>query len=78
MLNPMFMKSLAKLESVANPADRDTINAVRGLYVKQFGANEVYVDKLNRLESVACSQSERDEINTIRGKYGLMVLTEKD
>lgn len=74
----MFMKSLAKLESVANPADQDTINSVRGLYVKKFGANEAYVDKLNRLESVACSQSERDEINTIRGKYGLMVLTEKD
>lgn len=77
MVNPIFMKSLAMLESVsATQAERDIINNVRGRYLAKFGADNTFVDTLAQLEAQAATQAERDEINTIRGVFGLMEMTE--
>lgn len=77
MVNPIFMKSLAMLESVAaTQAERDIINNVRGRYVAKFGSDNMFVGTLAQLESQSATQAERDEINTIRGVFGLMEMTE--
>ena len=76
MVNQMYMKVLARLESVASTkAEKDAINAVRGRYVQQFGTDNEYVNSLSKLESVAATKSEQEQINTIRGKYGLFEMT---
>ena len=77
MVNPVFMQSLAMLESVAaTQAERDTINNVRGRYVAKFGDDNVFVNTLAQLEAKSATDSERQEINTIRGMFGLMEMTE--
>lgn len=76
MVNQMYMKVLARLESVASTkAEKDAINAVRGRYVQQFGTDNEYVNSLSKLESVAATKAEQEQINTIRGKYGLFEMT---
>lgn len=76
MVNQMYMKVLARLESVASTkAEKDAINAVRGRYVQQFGTDNEYVNSLSKLESVASTKAEQEQINTIRGKYGLFEMT---
>lgn len=78
MVNPVFMQSLAMLESAAaTQAERDTINSVRGRYVAKFGDDNVFVNTLAQLEAKSATEAERQEINTIRGKFGLMEMTER-
>lgn len=78
MVNPIFMKSLAMLESVsATQAERDIINNVRGRYLAKFGSDNTFVDTLAQLEAQAATQAERDDINTIRGMFGLMEMTDR-
>lgn len=78
MVNPIFMKSLAMLESVsATQAERDIINNVRGRYLAKFGSDNTFVDTLAQLEAQAATQTERDEINTIRGMFGLLEMTDR-
>lgn len=76
MVNQMYMKVLARLESVASTkVEKDAINAVRGRYVQQFGTDNEYVNSLSKLESVASTKAEQEQINAIRGKYGLFEMT---
>ena len=48
---------------------------VRGRYVQQFGTDNEYVKALGMLEAAAATQKEKDDVNMIRGKYGLFEMT---